>query len=93
MQSPIPFFIVILIIIAASLYLNFIVWFRYSTYKNWIKKASNISKKANVPFSTFFSSFVKTSSYKWLVRLVLLFMLFMSVLPLAALILFFADGG
>lgn len=65
------------------LYLNFLAWFNYAKLRQWSNKYEEMIERLGLPGS-FARSFFGPTAYKWLHRVVLLFMLLAaSIFPLS----------
>lgn len=88
MNHPLVFFVLLGAFFLWALLVNILVWFKYQKYEQWARSVYSTAEKENLPFATFFKSFISLSASKWLARIVALFALFISMLPFLALFLF-----
>lgn len=86
MQNPVVFFTLLLVMTFVSLFFNFLVWFRYAKFEEWVKKAAVFSAKSGFPFLGHYRTFLTALVYKWFARIIALFMLVVFSVPLLLMI-------
>ena len=81
MNNPVTFFLLMVSLIIIAVYLNYLVWFRYTTLVNWLVNAFSLMRKLNLPLTVHAISYVKSPVYKWLVRFIALSVLLIALFP------------
>lgn len=89
MQEPIIVFLIIFMILTIIIYQNYMVWFKYPIFKQkLVRTSTTYANKLNLPYPSRTISYVNSKVYKWIARLILLFLLISFSLPIILMIIF-----
>lgn len=88
MKNPVIFFAVNFFLLAIAVYVNYLVWFDYTTFQNRIIRANKFIQKMGVPDSKWADSYVRSVIYRWIARTISAFLMLLFLLPIILLLLF-----
>jgi len=82
MLEPAIYLIVSLVMSVIFAYFCYLAWFRYQIFLKRVKNFQNTLQRAGFPIPKYYEQIPNTRMYKWLARLVFLFMFSLSSIVL-----------
>ena len=79
MNSELLFLVAMLFLFCLGVSFSIIIWFRFSMYLDWMLEVNHLLKMIGFSFS---DEFLRSSGYKWYVRIITLMGFVLMMLPL-----------